>query len=850
MSGAPGNPLPPVTADCGNSITPCADPALPTGDDLIGFERCTATGPVTVIGRLTAPDNAACPPVAGGVWEQVGWVDEAGAYTAGAWPVLVPCAAQSGDDYEVACASTDGRLLLIKIDSVGTVTVTNIDGTAIGDGATPVKCAGADYEIVDACWTDDVTQVTRLVILAVPAGTVAGTVWIDEAGTVIPAPVGFHLCDQTRRMVSSEQWCVTVPGMPEQCVRTDTTIDVAVLGTTLVSGAPGGPYVLTIETATAADATALLSFWTAITVPGTRAEELIDGNSVGIWLHDQQVTTAILTDPTHIDVTMVPSAPIVPLTAPCVDDPTWDYAATAAMLTGAYDAVGNGGNLGGAAQLTFNVRHYAAQAAIVGSQTPVERRKWQELDGTISIEDFAVDPSTGVESPLGAIPAEAEWTAGACTLPTTMIQCGGSNAITTLTQVPQSQTYNRLLVPFVGPTAPPYELLAQPASTISGVRGNANVIDGNEWVVHTLPSQRVWMTLNDGEQVDSIDFDDATNGPFSAPIVWSAGADPSGGIFNAQLQAEVGNALTAKGIPFIAVFATQVNMTASTGQWNVQIFGTNITTPQPAYLISPTYTTSTFQWQVQVPTTELDLQIPLAIDPACTLTGTGITVTAVMTIPVDENVIFGTVVQTGTGPVYGPAPAPYTAALGTGAPVTYTWVLPFAGTDAITAAPYALTAADLASLQVWVYLGSLSSDQVQVGIDGFTAAVDQSCAVTPSFLPGVAICQDQLDGLAADIADGIVIPAQTGRTYVPHLIEDSSGAFRMVSLNGVRSIAILVLAGQVAVITPGDPGVTLEAGQTVRWEVTDGIDVLDPVASLIAQGLTGDAHWLTSWEQS
>ena len=117
-------------------------------------------------------------------------------------------------------------------------------------------------------------------------------------------------------------------------------------------------------------------------------------------------------------------------------------------------------------------------------------------------------------------------------------------------------------------------------------------------------------------------------------------------------------------------------------------------------------------------------------------------------------------------------------------------------------------------------------------------------------MSGVAICQDQLDGLATDIADAIVIPTQAGRTYVPHLVEDSSGAFRSVNLQGVRSIAVLVLAGQVAVITPGDPGVTLEAGQTVRWEVTDGVDVLDPVTSLIAQGLTGDAHWLTSWEQS
>lgn len=842
---------PPIIPDApSGGVLACSDPALPVGDDLIGFERCTAAGPVTVIGRLTAPDNQACPPVAGGVWEQVGWVDSAGVFTAGAWPALVPCTAQSGDDYEIACASTDGRLLLIKIDSVGTVTVTNIDGTPIVDGATPVKCAGADYEIVESCWTDDVTQVTRLVILAVPAGTVAATVWIDGAGTIIPAPIGYHLCDQTRRMVASEQWCVTVPDMPEQCVRTDSTFDISTLGSLLVSGAPGGPYVLEIETATSADATNLIAMQAVLAQPNTRAEELVGGVSVGLWFHDQQQVSATLIDPTHVQIVMDIAAPVVGLPAPCVDDPTWDYAATAALLTSVYDAAGNGSPVGGASDITFNVRHYESQAATVGSQTIVERRKWQELDGTISIEDFAVDSSTGAETPLGVLPAEAEWTAGACTLPDTLIQCGGSSTITTLTQVPQSQTYNRLLTPFVGPTAPPYELLAQPASTISGVRGNANVIDGTEWVVHTLPSQRVNLSLNDGEQVDSIDFDDASNVAFSAPIVWSAGADPSGGIFNAQLQAEVGNALTAKGIPFIAVFATQLGMTPSTGSWNVQIFGTNITTPQPAYLISPTYTTSTFQWQVQVPTTELDLQIPLAIDPACTLTDTGVTITAVMTIPTDETVIFGTVVQTGTGPVYGPAPAPYTAALGTGASETYTLVLPFAGTDAVSATPYALTAADLASLQVWVYLGSLSSDQVQVGIDGFTAAVDQSCPSTPSFLPGVAICQDQLDGLATDIATGIVIPAQTGRTYVPHLVEDSSGAFRAVSLNGVRSIAVLVLAGQVAVITPGDPSVTLEAGQTVRWEVTDGVDVLDPVTSLIAQGLTGDAHWLTSWEQS
>lgn len=67
-------------------------------------------------------------------------------------PTIIDCPTSGGggggDDYEVVCASTDGRLLLLDLSSIPP-TLTELDGSAIGDGATAVACAGDSGPLVD-----------------------------------------------------------------------------------------------------------------------------------------------------------------------------------------------------------------------------------------------------------------------------------------------------------------------------------------------------------------------------------------------------------------------------------------------------------------------------------------------------------------------------------------------------------------------------------------------------------------------------------------------------------------------------------------------------------------------------
>lgn len=823
---------------CPDDIAPaCPDPALPEGDGIIGLERCTAAGPVTVIGRLTGPDNTACPPVLGGVWEQIGWIDDAGLYTAGAWPVLVPCAAQSGDDYEVACASTDGRLLLIKIDSVGTVTVTNIDGTAIADGATPVKCAGADYEIVDACWTDDVTQVTRLVILAVPAGTVAGTVWIDEAGTVIPAPVGFHLCDQTRRMVSSEQWCVTVPATEDTCTTTEQVFAINVTESNLVSGAPGGPYVVENVCATPADADAMIEAWFAAVGPGCRSREDIAGVPIAFWFHANSMTSLTRVDPVTVRIGLDFTVPVPALPAPCVDDPAADFAGTAAILSGSYDAAGNGGNLAGAASFTFTVTCYTGTLAGPAQNANVERRKWQEVDGTIVVEDWQVDSTTGAETPFVA-PVNGAWSQGACD--GTLGACEGTPVETTVVQPATGTAFmGWLSVPINSTLADAIE-----CSAVGGTAADAIVIDGITRDYVSIGMLRAVATILDGEQFDSLDWDDIFTSPFSPPIVWTLGTDPTGSIAASDLENWIATSILGRGVSFCAVKVTP-EVSGSQCQFRVEIYGVPSGGPLPLYLVSPTHLTSEFQFLPQTAYAELDAQIPIAAPSGCELAGTTASVTIAGTFPVGEEIYLGALIDNAGTPVFLNGATPYESVIGTGAPQVATFTFNLTDIDWTSGTPYALTAADLAGLTAWTWFGTLSAPGLAFEVDGFEGAATFACPTPGEPAVRTVICDEQLDALATQIINGLT-PAP-GRIFQPHMVELTGGGYSTVNLSGVRSYSLLVLAGSVQILPPLEAPITLEIGESVQFEV-DNPDRFDPSLSISSQGLTVDAKWHVSWE--
>ena len=84
----------------------------------------------------------------------------------------------------IACADTDGRLLLLTNDA-GVITITNIDGSPILDGAQPINC-DREFKYVERCWqdiTDNSIRYTQLVCIdtANPTTNLI-VIWFDDMG--------------------------------------------------------------------------------------------------------------------------------------------------------------------------------------------------------------------------------------------------------------------------------------------------------------------------------------------------------------------------------------------------------------------------------------------------------------------------------------------------------------------------------------------------------------------------------------------------------------------------------------------------------------------------------------------
>ncbi len=95
-------------------------------------------------------------------------------------------------DYEVVCSSVDSRLLLLKVDYInGTQTLTELNGTVVADGSTPINCNNPELEsdAIDICvlgqnWTQWIVKSN-----GVPLNTIYYT---DENGVLQPAPITFQ----------------------------------------------------------------------------------------------------------------------------------------------------------------------------------------------------------------------------------------------------------------------------------------------------------------------------------------------------------------------------------------------------------------------------------------------------------------------------------------------------------------------------------------------------------------------------------------------------------------------------------------------------------------------------------
>lgn len=104
-------------------------------------------------------------------------------------------------DYEAACASDDGRLILIDTTSMPP-TLRELDGSLVPGGVTAVTCTGeggidVNYVTVNKCYEDDTDpsiQYTQVVVYPVGDPGSATVVWFDSTGSVVAEPANIQPC--------------------------------------------------------------------------------------------------------------------------------------------------------------------------------------------------------------------------------------------------------------------------------------------------------------------------------------------------------------------------------------------------------------------------------------------------------------------------------------------------------------------------------------------------------------------------------------------------------------------------------------------------------------------------------
>lgn len=103
-------------------------------------------------------------------------------------------------DFEIVCASTDGRPLLAVItsDVTGAVTsvLTEVDGSAIGDGAAAAACPqSVDRETVDVCMENGAGRWSVVSFVnADDPSDVIGPVFVNPLGAIVADPGDLSPC--------------------------------------------------------------------------------------------------------------------------------------------------------------------------------------------------------------------------------------------------------------------------------------------------------------------------------------------------------------------------------------------------------------------------------------------------------------------------------------------------------------------------------------------------------------------------------------------------------------------------------------------------------------------------------
>ncbi len=815
--------------DCTNS-SGCEFPPIPSGDAVGTLERCTAAGSATLLGRYTVPDNESCPPEEGD-WVQLGWVDETGTYIPGAWPVLVPCTAPvSGADYEIQCASTDGRLLLLRIEG-GIVTVTNIDGSPIVDGATPVACAGKDYEIQSDCFREGLTFLTRLTILEMPAGTVAATVWIDDAtGAVIPAPAAPVPCNNGDTEIGWDWGCAQ-----RSCASTNFQYVFApgdMLTQELVS-VNGAEYTIKYVGSTAAITTTFFEMWQLLSRSGVR------GNFANFILYNPLAfISGTQIDSVTVELTMNPTALLDVLD----DAATYcgfvepDYAPSAALLQNFWDSL----TIGVPAPMspfTLDIVYYT------GGSTPVQLRKVIRADGTL-VETATIYAPGTPDHLLPFTPGVGESVeAGTCpkVFAATGICGGGPGPIQTVTQDAVSNNWSDILRPLAG--GPVEELYNCPGILVAGTQADAVVIDGVTLDLVTNGTRFTTANLQDGWQFDSITIDAPFAViPFGAPVVWSAGGDPTGTATAALLQAELVAAIAAAGLPQCLV---TVDPSPFGGGMNfvVNVYATSVASPMIEYLVSPDTVFSAFVFQSTSAAVNMVWQTPLDVGDCFPLSQ--ITIEVVATIPIGETVLVGGHVVSAGNPVFGNGGTPYTIVAGTGAPQTISYNLSLTGTDPISG-PYSLAGSDLATVQPWILCSNINYPGTNYAIDGARASIDFQCEQEGAAADLVQVCPGQVEEIVDGIVTGLQLPA--ARVFNARIEEYSGPVATILPLGGVQSASVIATAGTVNILPPLDPPIQARLDAEYHWGIADGRDRFDATTNLVIQGADLAAQWTVIWE--
>lgn len=94
-------------------------------------------------------------------------------------------------DVELTCASTDGRKIILRLLGDGSTELTELDGTAIGDGATAVSCDvdDKDIETIETCFqliANPAVQFRRITFINTSTLITEATIWFDSVDITSP----------------------------------------------------------------------------------------------------------------------------------------------------------------------------------------------------------------------------------------------------------------------------------------------------------------------------------------------------------------------------------------------------------------------------------------------------------------------------------------------------------------------------------------------------------------------------------------------------------------------------------------------------------------------------------------